>query len=514
MRSCPELSSERTDSAEKRKAAIELLRRRARVDLLSFMRWCWWMPSSRPLRVGRHTRTLCDRLTKAVDDWMLGRSTYLMVNMPFRHGKSDIVSRALPAFFLGRCASFHPDVIMSGYGTSLVKGFSKKVQSIMRSDAYHALYPGVVPDDIRRAAEEWSVAGSQGVVVAQGLGGSITGKGGNLIIVDDYCKNREEAESKTMRDKVWDSFSDDLMTRTNAPAAIVVVCATRWHEDDLAGRIVESMAKDPDYPRFESLVFPARKSGPEGWDTLFPELYGRDWYDSQRAQLGSYSAAALLDCVPIGDEARVFRKEWLRYYDKAPSLDHMAIYFFADSANSKKDEADFTTIWVVGYGSDGNYYVLDGVHDRLSLSERTDALFDLHRFWRPRAVFWEQVGAMSDVSHIQYVQGVQDYRFTIWPLAQRVEKATRIRSLQPIFEAGRMWFPKHLFKQSADGRRYDMIEQFVADEYLPFPSVRHDDMLDPLADITHKDLIGVATFPRIGSDGQEACSANTEWRLC
>ena len=470
------------------------------------------MPPSRPLKIGRHTRSLCERLTQAVDDWMMGQSTYLMVNMPFRHGKSDLVSRALPAFFLGRCAGFQPDIIMSGYGTSLVKGFSKKVQSIMRSESYQALFPGVLPDDIRRAAEEWAVSGSQGVVVAQGLGGAITGKGGNLIIVDDYCKNREEAESKTMRDKVWDSFSDDLMTRTNSPAAIVIVCATRWHEDDIAGRILQSMQKDKDYPSFESLVFPARKSGPDGWDTLFPELYSKDWYERQRAQLGSYSSAALLDCVPVGDEARVFRREWLRYYDSPPSSDSMYVYFFADSANSKKEEADYTTIWVVGYGKDGNYYILDGVHDRLSLSERTDALFELHRFWKPRAVFWEQVGAMSDVSHIQYVQSAQNYRFSIFPLSQRIDKETRIRSLQPIFEAGRMWMPKHLYKTNVDGRRQDIIECFVEDEYLPFPSVRHDDMLDPMADITHKDLIGLATFPAELDDNSRKV-ANTDWTI-
>ena len=96
-------------------AMAELLRRKAQTDLLAFMSYCWWMPT--PLRIGRHTLATCARLTKAVDDYLLhGKMTYLLINMPFRHGKSDMVSRALPAYFLGRCSEKQPNVIMSGYG--------------------------------------------------------------------------------------------------------------------------------------------------------------------------------------------------------------------------------------------------------------------------------------------------------------------------------------------------------------------------------------------------------------
>lgn len=499
-----------------KRATIELIRRKARLDMLTFLKWCWWMPTkSRPLKIGRHTRSLCNRLTRAVIDWRAGKSTYLIINMPFRHGKSDLVSRALPAFFLGACADAQPDVIMSGYGTSLVKGFSKKVQSIMRSDAYQQLYPGVLPSILYHAAEEWSVEGSQGTVIAQGLGGSITGKGGNLIIVDDYCKNREEAESKTIRDKTWDSFSDDLMTRTNAPAAIVIVCATRWHEDDIVGRIYESMRKDPGYPRFESLIFPARKAGPDGWDILFPELYDEDWYTRQRAQLGSYSAAALLDCDPIGDAMKVFKESWLCFYDTRPQREKMNVYIFVDSANVKKkqkdQDPDFTTMLAVGYGGDQNYYLLDAVHDRLNLKERTDALFELHRKWRPNTVFWEQVGAMSDVAHIQDVMDRESWHFSIVPLNHTVAKDTRIRSLQPLFEAGRMWLPRTLPKTCADGNVRDLIEYFVKEEYKVFPGCKHDDFIDPLADINDIPVKASTSFPQEDEFGDDAGRAVTNW---
>lgn len=264
---------------------------RARFSLRHFMRFCWWMP--RPLIMGLHTRAICDRLTRAVEDWRRGISTFLLVAVPFRHGKSDIVSRALPAFFLGRNADRQPDVIMSGYGASLIRGFSRRAQRIMRSDRYKMLYPGVRPSG---TIASWQVDGSAGTVTAVGLGGAITGKGGDLIVLDDYCKSREEAVSQKKRDKVWDAFRDDLFTR-RAPASIVVIAATPWHVDDIRGRILKSM-ENADFPQFEELNFPARKAGADGWDYLFPERFPREWYDSQRAVLGR-QAAALLDCSPV-----------------------------------------------------------------------------------------------------------------------------------------------------------------------------------------------------------------------
>lgn len=275
-------------------ALVELARRRARTDLLSFTKACWWMPH--PLVVGRHTRAVAARLTRAVNEWREGITTYLLIAMPFRHGKSDLVSRALPAWFLGRNADRQPDVILSGYGFSLVTGFSKCVKRIMVEPVYQDLFQGIVPTRGENKAESWKVEGSSGQVTAQGLGGSLTGKGGHLIVVDDYCKSREEAASRVYRDKVWDGFRNDLFTRQNAPANIFVVCATPWHVDDLRGRIKREMASNPDFPRFEEVNFPASKPGE--YEYLFPERFDAAWYTAQRAALGK-QAAALLDCNPV-----------------------------------------------------------------------------------------------------------------------------------------------------------------------------------------------------------------------
>lgn len=486
-------------------ARAELLRRRAQVDLLAFLTYCWWMPS--PLRIGRHTRALCARLTKAVDDYLLyGKTTRLIVSMPFRHGKSDIISRALPAFFLGRCAAKEPNVIMSGYGASLIQGFSSKCQEIVNSEAYKRVFPNVSIKG-KGASDEWSLKDSQSTVYAVGLGGSLTGKGGNLIAVDDYCKNRQEAESETVRRTMWESFKDDLSTRLNAGGGIIIVCATRWHNDDIIGRIKEQMAKDPDYPAFEELIFPARSEGE--YEILFPELYDMKWYNDQRLSLGPYSAAALLDCNPVTSDTMAFKEEWISSctYSKAPPRSSMNVYIVVDGANSKRSGSDFTTMWVIGLGEDGNYYILDGIHDKLNLEERTRELIKLHRKWRPINVFWEQVGAMSDVAHIKYVQGIQNYRFAITPVARgpKDNKRSRILNLQAPFSQHRIWLPEYekIIKIGSDGKPYDLIRDFVDQEYLTYPNSKHDDMLDPLADILDKAVAELMVFPDTSESEEE-----------
>ncbi len=514
-------------------AKAELLRRAARVNLLAFLRYCWWMPS--PLHVGRHTRELCARLTRAVEDFRAGRDTHLVINMPFRHGKSDLVSRALPAFFLGRCRDLQPNVILSSYSASLVKGFSANVQGILEGEAFGRVFPGMWIDPEKSATDEWRVRDSVSSVYAQGLGGSITGKGGNLIILDDYCKNAEEAESQTVRDKTWESFKTDLCTRTNAPAHIVIVCATRWHVDDLVGRIYAEMERNPDFPRYESLVYPARREGPDGWDTLFPEHYAASWYAMQRAQLGPYQAAALLDCAPKGAGNALFHGEWLRFRDGELSeeeLSRLKVQVFVDGAKTKAATGDFTCMWVVGRAADGRYLVLDCVHARLNLAEKLDELFALVRkFGGPRrvsCVWWEQVGPMSDVEALRLEMRRRMYRFAVRELRHAANKDFRIRRLVVPLANGDVEFPRHVYRQRREGgyngaplavRAYDAVREFVEDEYLRYTGVQgsipHDDMLDCLADLTDPEVLDAFTPP----DDPAACPgepsearANTAWR--
>lgn len=475
-------------SERKRQALYELARRRARVDLLAFLRWCWWMPG--PLKVGRHTRAICDRLTRAVADWREGRSTYLLVAVPFRHGKSDMVSRALPAFFLGSCADLQPDVIMSGYGADLVEGFSRKVKGIMAEKAYQALFPGVKPAHGANRVDGWAVEGSSGSVTAVGLGGAITGKGGHLIIVDDYCKNIEQARSKTFREKVWESFATDLMTRQNAPASIVVVCATPWDVDDVRGRILAKMAEDTDFPRFEELSFPARKSGSDGWDNLFPEHFTPDWYARQRATLGK-QAAALLDCNPLPVEGGRFASEKLvlhRTLDDWPVIREQRGWDLASSA-AERDGSDPDWTW--------------GVRGGVTKENLGRDCGTIHTLWIRHAVCCREEAAarnalirktaLSDGGGVgQVIEAFGAYKDAYTQIrdalrgvcsvkASRLpgDKSAKLAALEPVWEAGRV----HLYI-GPGGMDSATLGRFLED-FASFPNGRHDDACDAAAVLFH-----------------------------
>lgn len=470
-------------TADERRAGVELLRRRARRHLLDFVRWCWALPTD--FKVGRHTRAFCAWFDGAVRRFEEGRSSFCLFNCPPRHGKSELCQYAA-AYFLGRMAEREPSEIYTGYGFSLVQKFSRNIQRLIESEAYRALFPGVRPSKSSWAVDSWQVAGSHGTFTATGLGGSLTGKGGHLLIVDDYCKSSEEAESEVVREKTWDAFATDLMTRQMPPASIVIVVATPWHMDDVTCRIRKRLRGDPDFPRFDELCFPACC---DEYDALFPEMYGEVWYRAQRATAGPAKWSALFLCNPIGEGMRLFRDEWFHTYGKAPA--ETVNYIFVDTAGSKKRRNnDYLVFWVVGVGRDGNFYVLDLVRDRMNLTERTEMFFELVRRWRPRMTWWEQVGAQTDLEHVELEMDRLGWHAPVRALNQTVKKEGRILWLQPLFEQGRIWFPAKVVRQRADGGMEDYMTTFLEDEYRVYPSVSHDDMLDCLANIRHPDVLG------------------------
>ncbi len=285
----------------------------ARRSHLRFMQHTWTKKSK--MLVGYHTRVICQRIDRAFEDFRKGKSTYLAIKVPFRHGKSDMISRYLPAHFIGEFPE--EEILTASYNAHLTYSFSRFCRQIVRSPAYREVYPEIELSLDERSVESWGIVRKSGHVYWTGLGGTITGKGGALIILDDFLKNREEAESEVMRENIWEAFSNDLMTR-QAPTAIVIVLATPWHWDDIFGRIKDAMAADSAFPRFEDLRFPARSSDyPSGY--LFPERFKPEWYEAQYATLGAYGAAGLLDCDPIRRGGGMFKTDRITFYDEPPS---------------------------------------------------------------------------------------------------------------------------------------------------------------------------------------------------
>jgi predicted phage terminase large subunit-like protein len=199
--------------------------------------------------------------------------------------------------------------------------------------------------------------------------------------------------------------------------------------------------------------------------------------DNAKREPRTWSALYQQQPRPIGGGE--FKNDWLLYYMRAPATSNK-ILLVDPSSGKSRTRGDYTSMWVVGRGADGNDYVIDGIRDRLNLTERTEALFTLVRRHKPAAVGYEQYGMQSDIEHIRLEQERQQYRFRIIELGGATKKEDRIRRLIPSYQQGRIWMPQSIKRQMADGNTRDVMDDFRA-EYSSFPVGSHDDALDCLA---------------------------------
>lgn len=191
---------------------------------------------------------------------------------------------------------------------------------------------------------------------------------------------------------------------------------------------------------------------------------------------------------PIADKLQGFKDEWLQYWP-ASKANNLNIYILVDPASKKKKASDYTVMWVIGVGGDGNYYVLDVVRDRLNLTERQKMLFALHRKWRPIRVGYEEYGLQADIEHHQYVMKERNYRFEIVPLGGSMAKEDRIKRLVPKCESRMVYLPEGgLVRTNHEGQAVDLIRVFREEEYLAFPVCAHDDMLDAMSRILDEEM--------------------------
>jgi len=285
---------------------MELFIRSTRKTFINFCKYCWIGPT--PFKTGPHLEGAAIEIDIAIDQFLQGRDVFLLIAMPFRHGKSSMISRLLPAYFLARCHEKEPSVLLSGYGASLVLDASQDCRRIISSNRFDNSFPDTKLDPKCNRVDNWRIDKSSGRIVSVGLGGALAGRGYHLGILDDYCKNREEAESQHYRNSTWQSFSNDFLTRRMSPS-ITIVMATPWHVDDIRGRIITSMKKNKDFPQFKNIVYPARN--PDG-SFLWESFLGREWYLSHYATLTPYESASILDCDPDIKTGGMFNVEGLK----------------------------------------------------------------------------------------------------------------------------------------------------------------------------------------------------------
>ena len=255
---------------------------------------------------------------------------------------------------------------------------------------------------------------------------------------------------------------------------------TRWHFSDAYRTLMDrGTAK----LRFH----PGKENGDEDGKSIY---WPEEVHVEKRRDMGPYSYASQILLNPRADALQGFKREWLRHWKTIHpgQWKKMTRYLLVDPASAKKKGSDYTAMFIVGLGPDENYYVLDMVRDRLSLTERGNKVFELHRNWKPHEVRYEKYGLMADIEHIKSRQEQENYRFDIREVGGQTHKPDRIGRLIPIFEQGKVYLPTTLHKTDYQKQVVDLVRVFIEEEFAAFPVGLHDDMLDALSRIAEPDL--------------------------
>lgn len=294
-----------------------------------------------------------ERLANALMAVERGETRRLMVTMPPRHGKSELVSVRFPAWYIGR----NPDkrVVIASYASDLAQRFSRQVRSVVTSEKFGRMFPGVALNQMSRAVDAWDIANKRGGLKAVGVGGPLTGHGGHLIIVDDPVKNREEANSEVVRQSIFDWYTSTLYTRQEENAAICVVM-TRWHEDDLAGRLITAMNDDPKADQWEIIHLPAID---DDGNALWPEKYDLQELERIRTNVGDYDWQALYQGSPSAKGGLFFKVGMIEVVDAAPAVMRTCRAWDLGATGGAGDP---TAGVKIGVSSDNIWYILDIVH--------------------------------------------------------------------------------------------------------------------------------------------------------
>lgn len=368
----------------------------------------------------------------------------------------------------------------------IAKAFLRMIMRELESnEVLHQAFPDVLWGKDVRQAPKWSEDDglivrrksnpNEATIEAWGLvDGQPTSKHYLVLLYDDIVV-QASVTTPEMIDKTRTALEQSYnLIRTDG--GVKRFAGTRWHFNDAYKTLMD---RGTAIPR----IHPGRKGGTEDGE---PVLWSEKTHLEKRRDMGPYTYAAQILLDPKADALQGFKREWLRYYTQMNGKTNN--YILVDPASAKKKGSDFTTMWVIGLATDGNYYALDMIRDRLSLTERADRLFELHRKWKPKQVRYERYGMMADIEHIKTKMEQDTYRFDIVEVAGQTKKQDRIGRLIPLFEQGKFYLQKSLHKTNYEKVTVDLVQAFIEEEFIPFPVGIHDDMLDSLARIQEPDL--------------------------
>ena len=447
-------------------AALEELERRKLAqtrhdDLIEF---CKAMDPN--FKVGRHTRRLGDLLMKMER----GEEDRIGVSMPPRHGKSQMVSIYFPAWYLGR----NPDkkVLMVSHTGDLAVDFGRKVRNIVDCDTYKEIFPAVTLAADSKSAGRWNT-NMGGEYFACGVGSALAGRGAHFLIVDDPFSEQDVLGGNyEVFDRVYEWFTYGARTRL-MPQGKVAIVHTRWHPNDLIGKLAKDMARTDLADQYELFEFPAIfNENTDDEKALWPEFYDLDALHRTKASMPLFQWNAQYQQNPTAEEGALVKREWWRKWEREDPPPCEYIIMTLDAAAETNNRADFTALLTWGVFSDdnltqssANIMLLNAINIRVEFPELKEMAMREYKEWEPDSFIVEKKSNGTPLFQELRRLGIPVQEFT--PHRGTGDKIARINAISDIFRSGMVWYP--------EGHKW---AEAVVEQVAAFPASEHDDMVD------------------------------------
>jgi hypothetical protein len=440
--------------AEARKVATQSV---AKTDFMAYCNYVW------PNFIhGRHH----EKMAAAFERVASGQVKRLIINMPPRHTKSEFASYLLPAWFLGKFPG--KKIIQTSHTAELAVGFGRKVRNLVDSDVYKDLFPDVALQSDSKAAGRWAT-NYGGDYFAIGVGGAVTGKGADLLIIDDPHSEQEAALSEVnpeIYDKTYEWYTSGPRQRLQPGGAIVIVM-TRWSKKDLTGQVLKSAAQRSG-EEWEVIDFPAIL--PSG-EPLWPQFWSLAELEALKTELPNAKWMAQYMQQPTSDVSAIIKREWWRIWeDDSPPYCEFLIQSW-DTAFLKTERSDYSacTTWGVFYHPDdrgvdqANIILLNSFKKRMEFPELKQRAFEEYKEWEPDAMIVEAKASGAPLIFELRAMGIPVQEFTP---TRGNDKIARLNAVADIFASGHVWVPNTQWAEE------------LVDEVASFPSGEHDDLVD------------------------------------
>lgn len=408
-----------------------------------------------------------EKIMQTLQKVFTGEIKRLAITMPPRHGKSELASIRFPAWVLGKDPN--RKVVTASYGSDLASDFGFQTRNLVDSKEYKAVFNTRLAKD-SKSKGFWHTSG-EGYYLSVGVGSALTGKGADLLLIDDPHKDREEADSPTQRQKVHKWYTSTARTRMSANGAIILI-QTRWHDDDLYGRIVDEDWHTLDLPAIARKDEEERQEG----DALWANRFDVDTLQEIKKDVGGYDWSALYQGVPIDEESQEFKKKWFQTRDWEEVVGIQTRCFITvDTRGSDKvkDGEDYIGI-TVNFVDISNAWNLISYRVKFTGKDFVEHLFSLYDTYDPEKIGIEKTSYTEGLK--PFMEQEMDRRNKYLPIEElshrRTMKETRIRGLIPRYEM------KKVFHIKQDGK--NTCADLEA-ELLRFPKSAHDDTMDSCA---------------------------------